>query len=132
VIALRRVLYLQALVWASLGLSLAMAPRFVLVTAFGQPPYLDYALARIAGIDGFVLALLMVLVAHHAEQAWWWSWAFVLLSGATGAASTLNALIGVPEGASSWPWWLSAVLSWGFVAGLLYGLARAGVQRPPV
>ena len=118
--------------WASLGILLAIAPRFLLVAVFGQPPYLDYALVRIAGIDGFVLALLMVLVAHHVEQAWWWSWAFVLLAAASAVVSTLNALIGLPEGASSWPWWLSAVLSGAFAAGLLYGLARAGVGRPPV
>jgi hypothetical protein len=132
VTVLRRVLYLQALVWASLGLPLAIAPRFLLVTVFGQLPYLDYALARIAGIDGFVLAMLMVLVAHHAEQTWWWSWAFVLVAAASATVATLNALVGLPEGASSWPWWLSAVLSWGFVVGLLYGLARAGAERPPV
>jgi hypothetical protein len=129
---LRRVLYVQALVWASLGIALAIAPHFVLVTLFGQPPYPDYALARIAGIDGFVLAMLIVLVAHHAEQTWWWSWAFVLIAAASGAVAAFNALVGLPDGASSWPWWLSAVVSWAFVAGLVYGLARAGVDRPPV
>lgn len=130
--ALRRVLYLQALVWAVLSLPLAVAPRFLLVTVLGQPSYPDYAWARVAGIDGFVLALLMVLVAHHAEQTWWWTWAFVLVTAAEAVVATLNALFGLPGGAAAWPWWSFALVSWALVGGLLYGLARAGMERPPV
>lgn len=126
---LRRVLYLQALVWAALGLSLALLPRFVLVTLFGQPEYLDYLLVRLGGIDAFALALLMVLVAHHAEQAWWWTWAFVIMTAGEALATTLHAALALPPGAAAWPWWLFAVVAWGFVVALLWGLASAGHER---
>jgi hypothetical protein len=129
---LRRVLYLQAGVFAALGIPLAVAPRFVLLTVLGQPPNPDYSWARITGVGAFAMALLMVLVAHHAEQTWWWSWAFLVLRAGEGLIATLNALFGLPEGAPAWPWWAFAGLSWAFVAGLLYGLARAGAERPPV
>jgi hypothetical protein len=130
--ALRRVLYLQAAVFAALGIPIVVAPRFVLVTVLGQPLYPDYSWVRIVGVAAFVGAMFMVLVAHHAEQTWWWSWAFVVLRAGEGVVATLNALLGLPEGAAAWPWWAFALVSWGFVAGLIYGLARAGVERPPV
>ncbi|MGH2682632.1 MAG: hypothetical protein ACRDIX_05310 [Actinomycetota bacterium] len=129
---LRRVLYLQAGVSAALGIPLVVAPRLVLVNLLQQPAYPDYSWARITGIGAFAMALLMVLVAHHAEQTWWWSWAFVVLRAGEGLVATLNALFGLPDGAAAWPWWAFAGLSWAFVAGLVYGLARAGVERPPV
>lgn len=130
--ALRRVLYLAALVWGVAGILLTAAPGFLLVTLFGQPQYEDYAWVRIGGIDAVALALLAVLVAHHLEQAWWWTWAFVLVAAGEAAVATLNALFGAPPGAGLWLWWLFAGVQWIFAAGLLYGLARAGVERPPV
>jgi len=129
---LRRVLYLQAAVFAALGIPMVLAPGFLLVTLLGQPPYPEYAWVRIVGIAAIVGALFMILVAHHAEQTWWWSWAFVVLRTGEGLVATLNALFGLPQGAAAWPWWAFAGLSWAFVAGLLYGLARAGAERQPV
>jgi hypothetical protein len=126
------VLYLVALVWGLVGIFLTAAPRFLLVTLFGQPVYEDYAWVRIGGIDAVALALLAVLVAHHLEQAWWWTWAFVLVAGVEAVVATLNALFGAPPGAGLLLWWLFAGGQWAFAAGLVYGLARAGAERPPV
>lgn len=129
---LRRVLYLDALLSALLGLGLAAAPGFLLVTVFGQPRYPDDALARILGISLFAVALMMVLVAQRIEDLWWWSWAFVIQGVGVAAVATVHALFGVAEGAASWPWWVLAAVVWALVFGYLWGLARAGVERPPV
>jgi hypothetical protein len=129
---LRRVLYLTALIWGTAGILLIAVPRFLLVTLFGQPVYQDYAWVRIGGIDALALALLAVLVAHHLEQAWWWTWAFVLVAAGEAIVATLNALFGAPPEAGLWLWWLFAAGQWALAAGLVYGLARAGAERPPV
>jgi hypothetical protein len=125
-------LYLTALIWGLAGLLLTTVPRFLLVTLFSQPAYEEYAWVRIGGIDAVALALLAVLVAHHLDETWWWTWAFVIVAAGEAAVFTLNALIGAPPGAAVWPWWLFAAGQWVLAAGLVYGLARAGVERPPV
>ena len=129
---LRRILYLTALIWGTAGILLIAVPRFLLVTLFGQPEYEEYAWVRIGGIDAVALALLAVLVAHHVEQAWWWTWAFVLVAAGEALVATLNALFGAPPGAGLWLWWLFAGGQWALAAGLVYGLARAGAEPPPV
>lgn len=129
---LKRVLYLTALLWGLAGLLMTAVPRFLLVTVFSQPPYEDYAWVRIGGIDALALALLAVLVAHHIEQVWWWTWAFALVAAGEAVVFTLNALIGAPPGAAVWPWWLLAGVQWALGAGFVWGLARAGSERPPV
>jgi hypothetical protein len=130
--ALRRVLYLTALIWGVAGVLLIAVPRFLLVTVFAQPVYVDYAWVRIGGIDAVALALLAVLVAHHVEQAWWWSWAFVVVAAGEALVATLNALFGAPPGAGLWLWWLFAGGQWALAAGMVYGIGRAGAERPPV
>jgi hypothetical protein len=127
---LRRVLYLDALLSAVLGLALAVAPGFVIVTVFGQPGAPDRALIRLLGISLFTVALLMVLVAHRLEELWWWSWAFVIQGVGVAVVSTLHALFGLPARAASWPWWLLAAVVWALVLGYLWGLARTGMDRP--
>jgi hypothetical protein len=127
---LRRVLYLDALLSALLGLALAMAPGFAIVTVLGQPAAPDWALVRILGISLFTVALLMVLVAQRVEELWWWSWAFVIQGVGVAVVSTLHPLFGLPQGAASWPWWLLAAVVWALVLGYLWGLARAGIERP--
>ena len=128
---LRRVLYLHALVAAVAGAALVVAPR-PLLSVLGQPPYPDYAWVRLAGVGAITLALLAVLVGHRAQELWWWSWAFVLGSAGTAAVLTLHAAFGLPPGAAAWGWWVSAVGAWALAAGLLWGLARAGGERPVV
>jgi hypothetical protein len=128
---LRRVLYLDALLSAVFGFAVAAVPRFLIVTLFGQPEYPDYAVARLFGVCLFTLALLMVLVAQRIEELWWWSWAFVVLTGGTAAVVTLHAAFGLPPSASPWVWVGLGILSWGIAFGLLLGLARAATEAQP-
>jgi hypothetical protein len=128
---LRRVLYLDALLCAVSGFLVAAVPHLLITTLLGQPEYPDYAVARLFGVCLFVLALLMVLVAQRVEELWWWSWAFVILEFGGAAVTTLHAAFGTPRGAAVWPWWLLAVGSWALCFGFLWGLARAGTERPP-
>ncbi|HEU5225642.1 MAG TPA: hypothetical protein VFV29_07560 [Actinomycetota bacterium] len=128
---LRRVMTLQALVWAACGIAIALAPRFVLVTVFELPPLPDQGYVRIAGVFAFSLSLLMVLVARRLETLWWFAWAFVLATAGSAIVAVLNALFGLPDGVSPLLWWLFAALSTAFTVGLLAGLAKTGTERPP-
>ena len=123
---------LQALVWAACGIAIAVAPRLVLVTMFDLPPLPDQGYVRIAGVFAFSLSLLMVLVARRLETLWWFAWAFVLATGGSAIVAALNALFGLPEGASPLLWWLFATVSAAFTVGLLAGLAKTGTERPPI
>jgi hypothetical protein len=130
VIPLRRVLYWQAAVWALSGIALAALPKLVLLQIFDQTHYPEYAWIRIAGVEAIALAAFAVLVAQRLEDLWWFSWIFVIANAAVATIDVLNALFGLPPGSSSLFWWFSASLSAGFAAGLLWGLARAGQERP--
>jgi hypothetical protein len=125
---LRRVLYLDALLLAMVGVLALAAPRFTLVTLFGQPQYIDYAPIRLLGVAGIALAMLMVLVGHRVEDLWWWCWAFVALEAGTAAVATLHAAFGLPRGATAWPWWALALGSWVLAGAFLWGIARAGQE----
>jgi len=129
---LRRVLIIQAGVWAACGLAIAVTPGFVLVTMFAVPALPDEGYVRIAGIFSFCLSLLMVLVARRLAELWWFAWAFVIASAGSAIVASLNALFGLPEGASPLLWWLFAAASTAFTAGLLAGLAKTGTERPPL
>lgn len=128
---LRRVMILQAGVWAVCGLAITVAPRFVLVTMFDLPPLSDQGYARIAGIFAFCLSLLMVLVARRLTDLWWFAWAFVIASAGSAFVAALNGLFGLPDGASPLLWWLFAAASAAFTVGLVAGLAKTGTERPP-
>lgn len=128
---LRTLLYAHAGVWALVGVGLAVIPKAILNGLFDQPNPPEYAWIRLVGILLIGLALFMVLVAHRVEELWWWSWGFVLSTGAVAALFTLNAAFGVDEGASSVLWWVGALVSWGLASGTLLGLSRAGREKPP-
>jgi hypothetical protein len=128
--ALRRTLYLQAGVWAIVGLALAVAPRAVLVTLFDQPPHEQFAWVRMLGVQSIGLALLMVLVAHRVEELWWWSWAFAIATVASAAVALLNAAFGLGPHESGELWWVFAGVSMLFSLGLLYGLYAASREQP--
>ena len=128
---LKRVLLLQAAAWAACGAAVAIAPRFVLVTLFDLAGYPEFGYVRVAGVLAFSLALLMVLVAQRLIELWWFSWAFVLAAAGTAVVAILTAIFSVPEGSSSLLWWVFAGMSALFTAGLLAGLAKAGVERSP-
>jgi len=128
---LRRVLILQAAVWAACGVAVAVAPGFVLVTLFDLAPLPDSGYVRIAGIFSFSLALLMVLVARRVAELWWFAWAFVIAAAGSAIVASLNAAFGLSDGASPLLWWLFAATSTAFTVGLLTGLAKTGTERPP-
>ena len=127
---LRRVLYLEAGLWAVAGAALALAPRFVLVTLFDQPPQGEFAWLRLYGIQTLGLAMLMVLVAHRIEQLWWWSWAFALVTSAIAALVVLNAAFGLAPRQSSLLWWLFGFVAMAFSFALLYGLFASSKEQP--
>ncbi len=127
---LRRTLYVQAGVWAFAGLSLLIAPEFVLVTIFGQPAYQEFAWQRIVGLQALGLAMLMILVAHRIEEIWWWSWAFALVTTAMAAVTLLNVAFGLGPHQAAGLWWLLSAIFVVFALGLLFGLYAASQEQP--
>ena len=127
---LRRVLYWMATAWALCGVAVAVAPRWILVSLFDQRPYPDYTYVRATGVMSVGLAMLMVLVAQHLDDMWWFSWTFALVGAALATISALNALFGVPAGSGSLLWWLFAGANTAFTAGVLVGMGRAGQEKP--
>src|SRR5204862_6490757 len=99
---LRRTLYLGAALTAVFGLALAVAPHWSIVTVGNQPPYPDYAGARVLGVGAFSSALLMTMIGNHVEQIWWWSWAFVIQAGGIALVALFRALAGGAAGV----WWV--------------------------
>jgi hypothetical protein len=126
------VLFWHAALWAAFGMTIAVAPRWVLEGLFDQTPLGDAAWARLAGIGAFCLALNMVLVAQRMENAWWFSWTFVFLEAGTAAVSLANALGARPRGSSAVLWWLLTIVGVAFLALLVAGLAKAGTERSPL
>ena len=127
---LRRVLVWQAALWAGFGLILVIAPGWVVEIAFDQPPLGEEAWLRVSGVMAMSLAGLMVLVTHRIEELWWWSWTFVILGVASTMILVLDAILGLPDGAASWPWWVLAGVNAGFALIELAALAKIGTERP--
>ena len=127
---LQRVLWAQSACLAIGGVLLAGLPKLVLVTLFHQVHYPEYAWIRIVGVQAFVVAMIEVLVAQRIEQLWWWSWAFVIATGAIGLISLLNATIGLPAGSSAVLWWLFVAFDAVFGAAFLWGLFKANQDQP--
>ena len=121
---------MEAGVWAACGAAMALAPRFVLVTLFTQPPLGESAWLRLYGIQSVGLAMLMVLVAHRIEQLWWWSWAFALVTAGTAALVVLNAAFGLTRNQSGALWWIFGIVALAFSFGLLYGLFVSSKEQP--
>jgi hypothetical protein len=128
--ALRRVLSLQAAVWAFAGVALLIAPKFVLVTVFDQSRHQEFAWMRLVGIHAVGVALLMVLVGRRVEELWWWAWAFALLTVVTSAIVVLNAAFGLAPHESGVLWWTFAAIAVGFSLALLFGLYQASREQP--
>ncbi len=127
--SLRRTLYLGAATTALPGLIMAIAPRFFIVALARQVEYPDYAGVRVMGMGAVVGAMLMVLVAHKADEVWWWSWAFVIGAAGIALIALFRALLG-PHLGSALSWWLLAVGSAAFAASLVYGLFLTSQERP--
>jgi hypothetical protein len=129
---LRRVLYWAAALWMVAGVALVLAPGWLVEDVFHQPAVGDAAWLRAAGVMAIALALLMVLLAHHLDEVWWWTWTFVVLEAGTAAVFLLHALVSVPKEAPAWPWWLLGLANGLFAAFEVAGLAQVGVKRSPV
>jgi hypothetical protein len=129
--ALRRTLYVQAAVWAVAGIALAVVPRFVIGTVFRQQMPFEPAWFRIMGLQAFGLALLMVLVAHRAEELWWWSWAFTLVTVGSAAVALLHAAFGIAPGESQAAWWALAGVLVLFSVMLMAGLYQTARHYEP-
>ncbi len=127
---LRRVLSAQAAVWAVFGFVVGLAPGWLLNTVARQPALTDDAWLRALGVIAVVLALLMMLVSQRLEDVWWWAWAFVVLEAGTATVFMLHALFGLPEGASTWSWWLLAIVNGAFAALDMVGLGLAAQEKP--
>jgi hypothetical protein len=129
---LKRVLYWQAALWASSGVVLFTVPGWLVEQVLSQPPVGDDVWLRAMGAMAVVLSLLMVLVAHHVDEVWWWAWAFVILEASTAGLFAVNAFLGLPDGAAAWPWWLIGGAN-AFLGTLeVVALARVGMERSPV
>ncbi|MEP6759554.1 MAG: hypothetical protein ABJB55_10200 [Actinomycetota bacterium] len=126
---LRRALQSFAAVYGGCGVAIMLAPRWILVDLFAQPPYPDVTYVRVAGAMSISLALFAVMVARR-DDAWWWAWGFAVATALCGTITTLHALLGVPAGAGSFLWWLFAVSSWVLTAGLVVGITRASQEHP--
>ena len=127
---LRRVLKVQAALWALTGALLAVAPVFTLDTLLSQPVPVEGAWLRMLGVMSIVLALFMVLVSQHTAETWWWAWGFAILEAGVATVSILNALFGVPPEATVATWWAIGLGSMAFCALDLIGIARAGQEKP--
>jgi hypothetical protein len=129
---LRNVLRWQATASAISGLALVFIPGVVVEGAMAQPPLQEGAWVRLLGVAAVALAAQMVLVQRRVEDLWWWTWSFVALEAAVGVVFLLNALLDVPTGAPSWPWWAGAGISLAWAGLDVAGLARAGTERSPL
>lgn len=129
---LRRILFWQSALWATFGLALVFVPGWLVESLFDQPALGEDAWLRAAGVLAIAMAGQMVLVAHRVEDLWWWSWTFVFLEVATAVVFVLNALAGVPDGSSGWPWWLLGAMNAMLAALELAALAKAGTERSAI
>ena len=127
---LRRMLYLQAFLKGGLGLCLAVIPS-TLLDLFGMAVPPERAWMRLLGINLIVLAMLAWLIARRIEEAWWWSWAFVLGNLATAIFAVLKAAFGFGSTSGAAYWWLLTAVSILLAAGTAWGLARTGQERLP-
>jgi len=127
---LRRVLYLEAGLLAVGGAVFLLVPEFLLTRFFHLAPLPEYIWPRIAGVEAFTLAMLMVLVAHRAEDLYWWSWAFVFVTASVSILILLKALLGFGPSNESKLWWIAGGGGVVLTVGLIWGLGKAGRANP--
>jgi hypothetical protein len=127
---LRRLLKINAALWAVWSLAVIIAPATIIEDVLSQPAPPGYGWVRASAVMGLVLAMLMVLVSQKLDELWWWSWAFAILEVGTATVFALTALFGLPDGAAAWSWWALAVVNGGMGAGLLASMGIAGQEKP--
>ena len=136
---LRKVLFLHAAAWGVVGLVCAVFPQWVtdaLSTAAPAGPRHTVTAApggiflRLLGVEMFILAMFMVLVAQKIESIWWWSWAFVIADLVLVVVVVLHVLVGLPSGGATLGWWLFVLVSIAFIAATIWGLFKASQDQP--
>ena len=127
---LRRLLKIDAALWTVSSMAVLVAPGWVVDDLLNQPPSPGYGWLRASAVMGLVLAMLMVLVSQKLDELWWWAWAFAILEVGTATVFALTALLGLPDGAAAWPWWVLAGVNGALGAGFLAGLGIAGQEKP--
>ena len=125
---LRRVLHAFAAVWFICGLALLIVPG-VLVETTTEIGSSDTGIARIAGALSIGLAMFAVLVARR-DDAWWWSWAFAVVTGLCGTVSVFHAALDPGSEGDEVRWWLFFAVNAVLTAGLVLGLTRASQDHP--
>lgn len=127
---LRRALGLGTLVLILASLPLLIAPGWLVQRVLDQGETPGDVWLRLFGAAVFSLALVHVLIVRKLEDLWWWCWALVAFDGLAAVITVLHVLVGLPDGSAAWPWWLGGIVSSGFSAVYLAGLARAGQEKP--
>jgi hypothetical protein len=140
---IRTILFLHAAVWGVLGLVCGLFPQSLLnwlsntnpissiytnLPRGGPPPGAIFI--RLMGVELFVLAMFMVLIAQKIESVWWWSWAFVLADVVLAAVALVHVLFGLPPQAATLWWWIAVAVCLGFAGALLWGLFKAAQDQP--
>ena len=140
---LRKVLFLNAAVWALLGIVCVLfAPSILDSLSYGPPIKAIYGFVqsdvaapgtvfvRLLGVAVFAIAMFMVLVAQKIEAVWWWSWGFAIADIAAAAIVVLHLTFGLPTAAPTLQWWIAVILCLGFSLALLWGLFKAQQDQP--
>jgi hypothetical protein len=127
---LRRVLTAGAFLLIVISVPLIAIPGPVVDGVMGQTRPTDDVWIRLFGTAGLTLALFHVLILRKLDDLWWWCWAFVIFDGVSALVVLLHAVVGVPVGSASWPWWAYGGGSALFTGLYLAGLARAGREKP--
>jgi hypothetical protein len=124
--ALRRALRAFATVYAAFGLVLLLAPNWAL-ERFGRTPFPDAAFLRVSGAMSVGLAMFAAMVERR-DDAWWWGWGFVVVTGLCATIATLHAALDSPDGATLW--WLLAAVNALLTVTIVVGLTRASQEHP--
>lgn len=125
---LQRFLYLSAAAHLAGGVALLVAPGWAMDSLSQTVPNLTWI--RLVGLQAIMTGLMQVIIGHRVETLWWFSWTFVFGAVASLIVFGAHLLTGLAPGEPALPWALLVVFAAVGVVGLLYGLARAGLEKP--
>lgn len=86
---------------------------------------------RLVGLQAIMTGLMQVIIGHRVESLWWFSWTFVFGAVASLVVFGAHLISGLGPSESPVPWAVLVLFAAVGVVGLLYGLARAGIEKPP-
>ena len=86
---------------------------------------------RLVGLQAIMTGLMQVIIGHRVESLWWFSWTFVFGAVASLVVFGAHLLAGLGPSEPALPWAALTIFAAVGVIGLLYGLARAGLEKPP-